>query len=116
MNESAARKASLFGAVGAAFAASVCCVGPLVLALLGLGGAGLLVKLEPYRPLMMVVTLGLLGLGFWLTYRKPSAASGDACDCEKPRVNRAGRIGLWLVTALVVGLLLFPYLTPYLFA
>jgi len=33
-----------------AFVASICCVGPLVFALLGIGGAGLFVKFEPYRP------------------------------------------------------------------
>lgn len=114
MNDNAVQKASMFGAVGAAFAASICCVGPLVLALLGLGGAGLLVKLEPDRPLMTAVTLGFLGVGFWLPYMRPKvpAPTGDDCGCEKPKVNRAGRIGLWLVTALVVGLLLFPYITP----
>ncbi len=116
MNENAARKASMFGAVGAALTASACCVGPLVLALLGLGGAGLLVKLEPYRPAMVAVTTAFLGAGFWLTYRKPAPAAGPECDCEKPAVNRAGRIGLWVVTALVAGLLAFPYLTPYLFS
>lgn len=120
MNETVVRKASMFGAVGAALTASVCCVGPLVFALLGLGGAGLLVKLEPWRPAMMAATAAFLGVGFWLTYRTPKQpaadATGDACGCEKPRVNRAGRIGLWLVTALVAGLLVFPYLTPYLFS
>lgn len=106
----------MFGAVGAALTASVCCVGPLVLALLGLGGAGLLVKMEPYRPAMIAVTAAFLAVGFWLTYRKPTPAVGPECDCEKPAVNRAGRIGLWLVTALVAALLAFPYLTPYLFS
>ncbi len=43
------------GAVLSAFLASACCVGPLVFALLGLGGAGFLVKFEPYRPYFAVV-------------------------------------------------------------
>ena len=50
-----------------AFIASICCVGPLVFALLGLGGAGLLVKFEPYRPYFVAVTVALLGTGFYLT-------------------------------------------------
>lgn len=109
------------GSILSAFLASACCVGPLIFALLGLGGAGLLVKFEPYRPYFMAATFALLGSGFYLTYRKPRlsvstspGADGAACDCPAPRTNRAGRITLWVATVLVVGLLVFPYLVPVL--
>ncbi len=112
------------GAITSAFVASACCVGPLVFALLGLGGAGLLVKFEPYRPYFMTLTFALLGTGFYFTYRKPKAAvaaagtsagvDGDACGCPAPRTNRAGRVMLWVATALVVGFLAFPYIAPLL--
>lgn len=101
------------GAIVTAFLASVCCVGPLVLALLGIGGGALLVRFEPYRPYFTAVTLGLLGLGFWLQYRKPKPAADDdgvACDCPMPRANKAGRVMLWVATVLVVGMLAFPYI------
>src|SRR5229473_6221487 len=80
-----------------AFLATACCVGPLVFALLGLGGAGLLVKFEPYRPYFVVLTLGLLGAGFYFTYRKPKTVAapvsgGPECACPAPRTNRAGKI------------------------
>jgi mercuric ion transport protein len=109
------------GSIIAAFLASACCVGPLILALLGLGGGALLVKFEPYRPYLIVLTFTLLGAGFYLTYRKqrlaPVAmgADGTACDCPAPRTNRAGRIMLWVASVLVVGFLVFPYLVPVLF-
>jgi mercuric ion transport protein len=109
------------GSVVAAFLASACCVGPLIFALLGLGGGALLVKFEPYRPYFMAVTFALLGTGFYLTYRKPrlapvaTGADGAACDCPAPRTNRAGRIMLWVASVLVVGFLVFPYLVPVLF-
>jgi len=115
------RNASFGGSVIAAIAASACCVGPLVFALLGIGGAGFLVTLEPYRPLFTVVTLGLLGSGYYLTYRTQVAvaaaptATDDDCGCEMPKTNRAGKRTLWLATALVVLALAFPYATPYLF-
>lgn len=106
-----------------AFIASICCVGPLVFALLGIGGAGLLVKLEPYRPYFIAVTFALLGAGFYLTYRKPKTATATAtagegleCACPAPRANRAGKIMLWIATVLVVAFLSFPYLAPYLFS
>jgi mercuric ion transport protein len=102
-----------------AFMASACCIGPLVLGLLGMGGAGLLVKFEPYRPYFMAVTFALLGTGFYLTYRKPktaaSVADGPNCDCPSPAVGRAGKIMLWAAAVLAVILLAFPYLAPVLF-
>lgn len=112
--------ATTVGALLTAFLASLCCVGPLVFALLGIGGAGLLVKFEPYRPFFAVATLGLLGAGFYFTYRKPKAAAvgsaeGDACDCPAPKTNKTGRVMLWIATVLVVGFLIFPYITPWLF-
>lgn len=42
--------ASIGAALAAAFLASLCCLGPLLFAVLGIGGAGLLVKFERYLP------------------------------------------------------------------
>ena len=112
--------ASVAGAVVAAFASSLCCLGPLVFAALGIGGAGLIAKLTPYRAPLAAVTLLLLAIGFYFTYRRPRLARGavaddPACACELPGANRLGRVMLWVATAIVVGLLGFPYLAPYLF-
>lgn len=119
MKTEVTRSASVAGALAAAFAASACCLGPLLLAVLGIGGAGFLVALEPYRPLFGAVTVALLGLGFYLTYRKPKVAaaagsSGDACGCEMPKANQTGKVILWVATVIVIIALAFPYLVPYL--
>lgn len=112
--------ASIGGAVIAAFASSLCCLGPLLFGVLGLGGAGLLVKLEAYRPYLAGLTLLLLGAGFYFTYRtprpsSPAAVEGTACDCALPKANCFGRVVLWLATIVVVAFLAFPYLAPILF-
>lgn len=65
------------GAVGAAIAASVCCIGPLLLALLGLGGGALLLKLEPYRPYFLAATGLILAGAFSVTYRR---APAEQCE------------------------------------
>lgn len=110
------------GAVATAFLASACCLGPLVLALLGLGGAGLLIALEPYRPYLLVATFGLLGAGFYLAYRPrpasaPAAAgSGDACECPVPRASRAGRALLWVAAVVALAFLAFPYVAPWIWS
>jgi mercuric ion transport protein len=103
-----AKKLTLGGAVLAALAASSCCIGPLILAALGIGGAGAFAVLGAYRPYILSVTAVLLAGGFYLTYRKPRAAraaSGDdACGCEQPspKAGRAGKIGLWIATGMVL--------------
>jgi mercuric ion transport protein len=112
--------ASVTGAIIAAFASSACCLGPLVFAVLGIGGAGLLVKLTPYRAPLAAVTIAFLATGFFLAYRQPRVAAvgaddGPACACELPRANRVGRVMLWVATIAVAGLLSFPYLAGYLF-
>ena len=105
------------GSIISAFLATACCVGPLIFALLGLGGAGLLLKFEPYRPYFIALTVAFLGAGFYFTYRRPravtAATDGEACDCPAPRTNRAGRIMLWVAATLVTGFLAFPYLVPF---
>lgn len=101
--------ATMAGALASAVLASACCIGPLLLGLVGLGGAGLLIKLEPYRPYFTGATLAALGAGFYFTYGKPKVAEGDACGCEHPKSNRAGKFLLWLVTVLVIGFWTFPY-------
>jgi mercuric ion transport protein len=102
--------------VAAGLLASACCLGPLLLGALGLGGAGLLAGLDPYRPLFTVVTFGLLGAGFWLAYRKRTAAEGEACGCERPRARRMGRAVLWLAALVAVGLWGYPFLAGRLFS
>lgn len=110
--------AASLSSVASAFVASICCVGPLVFALLGVGGAGLLLKFEPYRPYFAAGTFVLLGTGFYFTYRAPkalAAKSGADCACPAPRANRVGKASLWLATCLVVLFLGFPYAAAYLF-
>lgn len=98
------------GAVVSGLLASACCLGPLVLAAIGIGGAGLLSRFEAYRPVFTAATFGLLVAGFWLAYRKPKAAAGDDCGCELPKASRAGRALLWIAAAVAVGAWSFPYI------
>jgi mercuric ion transport protein len=51
-------KSALVAGMLAAIAASVCCVGPLVLFVLGIGGAWAsnMTALEPYRPIFICLT------------------------------------------------------------
>lgn len=112
-------KWGLLGAVTAAIAASVCCVGPLVLMFLGISGAwiGNLTAFEPYRPIFMAVTVVFLGFAFYKVYagkKEESCAPGSVCS--NPKVGRFNKIVLWMFAVLVFVLLVFPYAVPYVFA
>lgn len=103
------------GLLGAVAAAS-CCILPLALFSLGIGGAwiGNLTALTPYQPVFVVISLGFLGYGYWLVYRRPKAACDAAAACARPMPNRIVKLVLWLATLLVVAAIAFPYLAPFL--
>jgi mercuric ion transport protein len=110
-------KWSLVGAVAAAVGASVCCLGPLLLLALGVGGAwiGNLTAMEPYRPIWTAATLVFLGLAFARGYRKPKEECAPGATCP-PNAGRRNKVLLWIVTALVLELLALPYLISYAYA
>ncbi|MGH9389067.1 MAG: mercuric transporter MerT family protein, partial [Vicinamibacteria bacterium] len=116
MRSSGTTKLLNAGAVGSALAASVCCLGPLVLALLGLGGGALLLKFAPYRPYLLVASLLCLGAAFFLTYRRPleRECEPDAA-CASPSRGKGQKTALWIVTVIVALAALFPYFSGSIF-
>lgn len=69
-------KGSLIAGSLAAVGASACCIGPLLLLTLGIGGSWIsnLLILEPYRPVLTVTSLVFFGLAYRKLYAK-----GKAC-------------------------------------
>lgn len=101
---------ALLGAAAAAIGASVCCVVPLVLVLLGISGAWIanLTALDAWRPWFSAATLACLGWAFWTLYRPASRCRTDGA-CIDPTQLRRRRRWLWIATGLIALLLLFPY-------
>lgn len=91
-------KGSLAAVVLAAIGASLCCVGPLVLLSLGVGGAwiGNLTALEPYRPIFIGVTLLFLGLAYRQLYLAPQVCAPGA-ECTNPQAIKRQRLVFWVV-------------------
>ncbi len=110
-----ARSTSAAGIL-AAIGASVCCVGPLVLLTLGIGGAwiGNLTAFEPYRPVFIGLTVLFLCLAFRALYLVPQACAPET-PCADPRINKRQRLMFWMVAVLVVGLLAVPWFAPLLY-
>ena len=106
-------KGSLVAGVLAAVGASVCCVGPLVLLTLGIGGAWIanLTALEPLRPWFIAATLLFLGLTFRRLYLQPQVCEPGAV-CAEPIVLKRQRLIFWVVTLALLALLSVPWLAP----
>jgi len=113
-NESSSlSKGTLLAGVIAAITASACCLGPLVLLMLGISGSWIsnLTALEPYRPIFIGVTLLFLGLAFRKLYLVPQSCAVDT-PCARPANMRKQRIVFWLVTAVVAMMIAFPWYAP----
>ena len=114
----AAMTASTAGGLLAAFLASICCIGPVVFAALGVGvgatgllanTAGVLKALLPYRPLFIGLTTVFLGVGFYVAYRKPTVGEASCQACVPASGVRSNRVLLWIIAGLAVALVLAPY-------
>lgn len=100
---------AIVGSVGAAVVASACCWLPLLLVAFGASAAGVSASFEKVRPLFLVVTVLLLGVGFYFVYfRKETCAPGTACAVPGPRLKRFNRCMLWVATVFVAAVALFP--------
>lgn len=97
----------------AAFLASACCLGPLVLIMMGFSGAwiGNLAFLEPYRPFFIGIALIALCLAGLRLYR-PAESCSPGEVCALPRVRILYKVAFWTGVILVLVALAFPYVLP----
>jgi mercuric ion transport protein len=103
---------SLIASAAAAIGASLCCVAPLVLLTLGIGGTWIatLTALEPYRPIFVGLTLLFLGLAFRRLYLAQVCVPGT--PCADPRTVTRQRLTFWMVALPLLSLLGVPWLAP----
>lgn len=107
------------GGILGAVLASACCLLPLALVTLGVSGAwiGSLTVLDPFKPYIAVLTLGLIGGGFWHVYfRKPVAVvCGPDGYCARPESTVITQAVLWIATVLVLLALTIGWWAPFLY-
>jgi mercuric ion transport protein len=90
--------------------ASTCCVLPLVLVLLGVGGAWIanLAALKPATPLFVAIALGTIGWAGYIVFRPAAVCEDGVCAVARPATRRIF-IGCALFVALLLG---FPLIAP----
>lgn len=104
-----------------ALLASLCCITPVLAVLGGLGGIATTFSfLEPIRPYLIGLTAIILGYAFYKTY-KPKKETDIECDCEpanplggdESKEKKVSFINskkfLWIITAVSILLITFPY-------
>jgi len=91
------------GGIVGALVASSCCVLPLALVTLGVGGAWMsrLTALAPYKWYVLIGTTVLLGIGFWHTYWRPARVCEPGSVCAVPASRRFTKAALWAGAGLV---------------
>ena len=104
---------SVLAVAAAAIGASACCAGPLILVILGVGGAwgSRLIALEPLQPYFVALALLFFGFAFYRLYRSKEACAPDEV-CAVPVVRRRQRVIFWVVSAFAAALMAFPLYAP----
>ena len=101
-------KSAVLG-IGAALAASACCIGPVVFTLLGAGALSTAsLTLVPYRPWFTAATALILGIGFYGAYRPVPIDCSPNGSCTL-QLRQTGRVVMWIAAAIATLLVAFPY-------
>jgi hypothetical protein len=101
-------KLTTIGSVIAAVAASLCCIGPAVVVLIGVGSIGAFAVFDSARPYLICLTTILIGSAFYLTYRKREVKCEDG-SCKVEDAGFWNKVGVWSATLIAAGAISFPY-------
>jgi mercuric ion transport protein len=108
-------KFTLGTAIAAGFAATLCCIAPLLLFMLGISGAWIanLTAMEPYKPYLLALAIVCVAYGVWKVYRKSPAVDCKAGTyCATPIADKINKIMLCLAIGLILLVIIYPYIAP----
>lgn len=93
---------------GGAFVASLCCLFPLSVVLLGLGSGAFMMTTMQYRPLLLPLGILGVGLGYYLYMREKRRCKALGCQMAGSRVNLVLLGVATVMLAVEVIFVLFP--------
>lgn len=96
------------GGLFVGFLSSLCCVGPLVLTLMGVSGAASLAKLDVLRIPMIIIVVILFGFAGFSLYRKRNVCEPGSI-CADPKKFKRMVIAYWLGLIISIGAITSPY-------
>ena len=103
------------GGVLGAVAASSCCLLPLALFGIGVGGAwiGYLTRLAPYQPYFLGFAAVCLGLGYWLRHRSRKAMCAQDEVCARTLPTRIVMTSFAVAGVLILAAVTLDLLAPF---
>lgn len=98
----------------AALLASACCLGPLLLIMLGISGACIssLAALAPFQPLFIAVAVIALLVAARRIWR-PVTTCEEGVACAKPGLNMAYKVFFVMLVLLLKVAWFFPVIAPF---
>lgn len=114
MNRPAPESASITAGAVSALGASTCCVLPLALVSMGVGGAWIaqLRALERFQWIFIALALAAFGYAFYRLYLRPAPCE-PATACATPATRRRQRIAFWATLISAKALILAPIIYTY---
>lgn len=94
--------------LGGASVASLCCLLPLAVILLGLGSGAFMATTMRYRPLFLPLGILAVGLGYYLYFRDRRRCHALGCRMAGSRLNLALLVVASAMLAIEVIFVLFP--------
>jgi mercuric ion transport protein len=98
-------KTVLASSILTSVASSICCIGPFLAILFGLGTFAGASGFDALRPYLLGLTGVLIVVAFYLTYRKKSVQCADG-ECAP---SRRSKTLLWVSAIFVIATTAFPY-------
>ncbi|MFQ5658519.1 MAG: hypothetical protein ACE5G5_13335 [Candidatus Methylomirabilales bacterium] len=93
---------------GGAFVASLCCLLPLTVVLLGLGSGAFMATTMQFRPLFLPLGTLAVGTGYYLYFREKSRCKALGCRMAGSRLNLTLLIAASLMLVIELVFVLFP--------
>lgn len=109
-------KTGLFIGTGviAGLLASLCCIGPLILTILGVSGAAALAKFDAFRIPLIFLVLGIFGFAGYILYKKRNVCEPGSI-CADPKKYRRMVIAYWIGLVIAFLGLVSPYIVAWIF-
>jgi len=103
------------GSLLGALAMTSCCILPLALVSMGVGGVWIaqLTALYAYKWYTFAFAASFITWGFWKVHRSEAGECRDGTACARPVNRRIMKGSLWLATVVTLLAMVFPYVSPY---
>jgi mercuric ion transport protein len=98
-------------AISSAIIGSICCIGPIASALVGIGAGAFFAKFSTLRTPFMIIAIASIGFGFYRVYFRGREILCEDGKCEVKTPTKFSKVSLWLATVIVIFLLIFPNIT-----